>query len=349
MPLLALAFVGAELSGLLHGLGHAPILFAICLLGGAVFAAVQHAEVLAHSIGQPFGSLILALAVTVIEVSLIISVLLGGAAGADQVARDTVYAAVMLVLNGVVGLSLVLGGLKHREQTFQIDSASATLAVLGTLSVFTLVMPNFTKATIGASYTPLQLFVVGFSSIILYGVFLFVQTVRHRDKFLDRDEPATPTHAPVPPRAVALAGLLLVVALLSVIGIAEFLSLPLEQAISAAHLERSLVGVVIAAIVLMPEGLSALRAARQNRLQSSINMALGSALASTGLTIPTVAAVSLLTGRTLVLGLGQEDTALLLLTLFISSQTLGTGRTTLLQGFVHLVILAVFLVLAAVP
>ena len=284
-----------------------------------------------------------------IEVSLIISVLLGGAEGADQVARDTVYAAVMLVLNGIVGLSLVLGGLKHREQTFQIDSASATLAVLGTLSVFTLVMPNFTKATIGARYTPLQLFVVGFSSIILYGVFLFVQTVRHRDRFVDRDELVTPSHAPAPPRAVALAGLLLVVALLSVIGIAEFLSLPLEQAISGAHLERSLVGVVIAAIVLMPEGLSALRAARQNRLQSSINMALGSALASTGLTIPTVAAVSLFTGRTLVLGLGQEDTALLLLTLFISSQTLGTGRTTLLQGFVHLVILAVFLVLAAVP
>ncbi len=349
MPLLAMLFVGAELSGLLHGLGLAPIPIAICLLGGAVFAAVQHAEVLAHRIGQPFGSLILALAVTVIEVSLIISVLLGGAEGADQVARDTVYAAVMLVLNGIVGLSLVLGGLKHREQTFQIDSASATLAVLGTLSVFTLVMPNFTKATIGASYTPLQLFVVGFSSIILYGVFLFVQTVRHRDRFVDGDELVTPSHAPTPPRAVALAGLLLVVALLSVIGIAEFLSLPLEQAISGAHLERSLVGVVIAAIVLMPEGLSALRAARQNRLQSSINMALGSALASTGLTIPTVAAVSLFTGRTLVLGLGQEDTALLLLTLFISSQTLGTGRTTLLQGFVHLVILAVFLVLAAVP
>ncbi len=329
------------------------LILAGLLLGGAVFAAVHHAEVLALRLGEPFGSILLAIAVTVIEVALIVSIMLSGAAGSDAVARDTVFSAVMIVLNGVIGLCLVLGAQRHYEQTFQLQGASAALAVLGTLATFALVMPNYTVATLGPHYSPVQLLGISAVSLALYCIFVFIQTIRHRDYFLDKMTDKTPSgdtpHDKPSNRITAISTVLLIVSLVAVVLLAKVLSYPLEQVIGTAGLPQAFVGVVIAAIVLLPEGLAAVKAALLNRLQSSMNLALGSALASIALTIPTVAVVSLLLGRRLVLGLTPESTVLLVLTMFVSTLTLGTGRTTVLQGAVHLVIFAVFILLAAVP
>jgi Ca2+:H+ antiporter len=323
------------------------------LLAGAVFAAVHHAEVLALRLGEPFGSILLAVAVTVIEVALIVSILVSDAPDAGEVARDTVFSAVMIVLNGIVGLCLVLGAQRHRQQSIRIEASSATLAVLGTLAVLALVMPNFTESTRGPVYAPVQLAVIGAVSLALYLTFVFVQTVRHRDYFLDivpprGDMPVPEADLPSNP-VVAASLVLLIVALTAVVLLAKLLSAPVGSAILAAGLPQAFLGVVIAAIVLLPEGTAALKAAMANRLQNSMNLALGSAVASIGLTIPAVAVVSLVIDRPLVLGLSDEDMVLLMLTLFVSTLTLGTGRTTVLQGAVHLVIFAVFLLLSAVP
>jgi Ca2+:H+ antiporter len=325
------------------------------LLGCCVFSAVHHAEVLALKLGEPFGSILLAVAVTVIEVALIASIMLSGSAGSDAVARDTVFSAVMIVLNGVIGLCLVLGAQRHHEQRFQLKGASAELAVLGTLATIALILPNYTLATVGPHYAPVQLLFVGAVSFVLYCIFIFVQTIRHRDYFLDDDDdvddeaaPAAPLHRPSN-RTTVVSAVLLIVSLTCVVLLAKILSLPLDQAVAAAGLPPAFVGVVIAAVVLLPEGIAAAKAAMLNRLQNSMNLALGSALASIALTIPTVAAISLLWQQRLTLGLTPQNMVLLLLTLFISTLTLGTGRTTVLQGAVHLVIFAVFILLSAVP
>jgi Ca2+:H+ antiporter len=333
--------------------GHALVLVAAAaLLAASVFAAVHHAEILALRLGEPFGSILLAVAVTVIEVALIVSILIAGGPGSDAVARDTVFSAVMIVLNGVTGLCIVMGASRHHEQAFQVRGAAATLAVLGTLATLALVMPNFTVATRGPDYAPVQLIFVGAASLVLYGVFVFVQTVRHRSYFLDvkSDETLPLTAGEVPSARIAGASLiLLVLALVAVVLLAKVLSAPLADAVRGAGLPDAVVGVVIAAVVLMPEGMASLKAALANRLQSSINLALGSAVASIGLTIPVVAVVSVVMDRKLLLGLSQEDMVLLVLTLFVSTLTLGTGRTTVLQGAVHLVLFAMFLLFSVVP
>ena len=259
----------------------------------------------------------------------------------------------MIVCNGIVGLCLLAGGARHHEQGFQVRGAAAALAVLATLATLALVLPNHTLGVPGPVFTPAQLVFVGVVSATLYGVFVFVQTVRHRDYFLSSlesdDEDGGPP-AVRPTVAMTLSSLaLLVAALAAVVLLAKTLSPALQAAVDAAGLPAAVVGVAIAALVLMPEGLAAVRAARADRLQTSLNLALGSALATIGLTIPAVAAVSLLLGFDLVLGLGPRDTVLLVLTLFVAVLTLGTGRTTVLQGAVHLVIFAVFLFLAASP
>jgi Ca2+:H+ antiporter len=317
-------------------------------LGAAVFAAVHHAEILALKLGEPFGSILLAVAVTVIEVALIVSIMLSGSEGSNAVARDTVFAAVMIVLNGVVGLCLVMGGSRHFEQTFQLQGASSSLAVLGTLAALALILPNYTSTAAGPSYSAAQLVGVGVMSLILWVVLVFVQTIKHRDYFLDATEDEAPLEKPSD--AVARASLaLLLIALTAVVLLAKTLSYPLDKGIAAAGLPKAFVGVVIAAIVLLPEGVAAARSALMNRVQNSINLALGSAIASIGLTIPTVATVSLIIGQNLVLGISPANTALLVLTLFVSTLTLGTGRTTVLQGAIHLVIFAAFLLVSAVP
>ena len=329
------------------GLGAVVTALAGVALIATVFAAVWHAEIVAHRVGEPFGTLVLAVAVTVIEVALIVSVMLGGGAEKAALARDTVFAAVMLVCNGVVGACLLAGGMRHGRQGFQVQGASAALAVLAALTVLTLVLPNYTVSTPGPVFTRGQLAFVGVVSLLLYGAFVFEQTVRNPGDFLP-DE--AEDHGPRPSRGLALASAgLLAVSLVAVVGLAKALSPSMEAGLAWAGAPKPVIGVVIAALVLLPEALAAIRAARDNRLQTSLNLALGSALASIGLTIPAVAVVSIALGTPLTLGLDPKETVLLALTVLVGVVTLGTGRTTVLQGAVHLVILAVFLFLSVVP
>jgi Ca2+:H+ antiporter len=324
-------------------------------LAFAVFAAVHHAELIAHRVGEPFGTLVLAVAVTVIEVALIVSVMLTGGPEKAALPRDTVFAAIMIVSNGIVGLCLLVGGLRHHVQDFQLQGASASMAILCALSVLTLVLPNFTSTVSGPVLSISQLVFVGVISLVLYVVFVFVQTVRHRDYFLPpvvaRDPAAVDeVHAPPPSAGQAWAAVaLLLLSLVSVVGLAKLLSPAVEAGVAKAGAPEAVVGVVIAALVLLPEGLAALRAARLNRLQTSLNLALGSALASIGLTIPAVAVVSIAIGQPIALGLDSKEIVMLSLTLLVSVITLGTGRSTVLQGVVHLVIFAAFLFLSVVP
>ncbi len=265
------------------GLGAPLAAVAAVALVATVFAAVYHAELVAHRVGEPFGTLVLAVAVTVIEVALVVSVMLSSGPEKAALARDTVFAAVMLVCNGVVGLCLLVGGVRHRAQSFQLQGASGALAVLAALTTLTLVLPNFTTTAPGPVYTTSQLAFVGVVSLVLYGVFVFVQTVRHPGDFLQDVED---DHAPqTSTRAALISAVLLVVALVAVVLLAKALSPAMEAALDQAGAPKAVIGVVIAALVLMPEALAALRAARANRLQTSLNLALGSALASIGLTI----------------------------------------------------------------
>jgi Ca2+:H+ antiporter len=319
------------------------------VLIATVFAAVYHAEVVAHRVGEPFGTLVLALAVTIIEVALIVSMMITGGTETAGLARDTVFAAVMIVCNGIVGLCLLAGGVRHREQGFQFQGAQAALSVLIALTTLTLVFPNVTSASAGPTFSSAQLVFAAIVSLILYGSFLFVQTVRHRDYFLPA-EGGEEAHALPPPNRIALvsAGLLLV-SLVAVVALAKALTPTLERGIAAVGAPRSVVGIVIAGLVLLPEGLASYRAATANRLQTSMNLALGSVLATIGLTIPAVACVAMFLGRPLTLGLGAKEELLLAVTILVSLLTIGTGRTTVLQGVVHLVLFAVFLFFAVVP
>ena len=350
-PALAGALVLLKLAGLVPVASAFTLLIAAMLLGAVIFASVHHAEVLASRVGEPAGSIILALAVTIIEVAMIASIMLADSEGSDVVARDTVFSAVMIVLNGVVGLCLVLGGRRHHEQRFRLDAASSALAVLGVLATLVLVLPNYVRAGGARQFSSPQLMVAGAVTFLLYGVFLFVQTVRHRDYFMQEDDGAEADEAATsPPGRVTLASaVLLPLALAMVIGLAKLLSQPLDAAVRAAGLPQAFVGVVIAAIVLTPEAIASTRAAIRNRLQNSINLVLGSALASIGLTIPAVTVIASATGRPLTLGLEPQYAVLLVLSLFVSTITLGTGRTTVLQGAVHLAIFAVFVTFSAMP
>lgn len=353
LPPAACVPLAAALGWGVHG-GAMVGLLAVALVA-AVFLAVHHAEVVAHRVGEPFGTLLLAVAVTVIEVALVVSLMLSGGEAKAALARDTVFAAIMIVCNGVVGLCLLMGGMRHREQGFQVQGATALMAVLAALATLTLVLPNFTTTATGPVFSASQLAFAGVVSLVLYGVFVFVQTVRHRDYFLPAPGAAPASHgdehhAAPPTNAAALAsGALLLVSLVAVVGLAKSLAPTIERTVAALGAPAAVVGVVIALLVLLPEGLAAVRAARADRIQTSLNLALGSALASIGLTIPVVGALSIALGLPLVLGLDAKDIVLLALTLLVSALTLGTGRTTVLQGTVHLVIFAVFLFLAVVP
>jgi Ca2+:H+ antiporter len=315
-----------------------------------VFAAVHHAEVIALQVGEPFGTLVLALAVTVIEGALIVSMMLSGGPETSALARDTVFATLMIVCNGVLGLCLLAGSARHHVVSFRPEGTTPAVAVLATLATLTLVLPQFTVASLGPTYSTAQLIFAGAASLVLYAVFVFVQTVRHRDYFLPEGSGVEDTHAARPGvRASLVSGLLLVAALVAVVGLAKVLAPSLEGAVAAAGLPRAVVGIVIAMMVLLPETLSALRAARLGRLQTSMNLTLGSALATIGLTIPAVVVASIGLDLQLVLGLPPTQIVLLALTMLLTAMTVAAGRATVLQGAVQLVVFAVFLFLAAVP
>ena len=334
--------------------GWSPVILAsagaACLLA-AVVSGVHHAEVVAHKVGEPFGTLVLALAVTIIEVALIISIMESGQSAGSALARDTVYSTILLILNGIVGLCLLVGGSHFREQNYAHLGTSASLTTLSAISVLTLVLPNFTVSVPGPYYTTMQLGLISAMSLVLYGTFVLVQTVRHRDYFLPADT-ATDESAHIPPpglKLTLLSLLLLIACLTVVILLAKSLAPLIEQGVRQIGAPVSVVGVIISAVVLLPEGLAALRAARRNRLQTSLNLALGSALATIGLTIPAVSLIAIYKGWPLLLGLDGKSTILLLLSLFIASLSLSTGRSTILQGVVHLVLLATYLLLTFKP
>lgn len=323
-------------------------------LGGAVLAAVHHAEVIAHKVGEPFGSLTLAVAVTIIEVGLIVTLMSAGGAGASSLARDTVFAAVMITCNGILGVSLLAASLKHGVALFNAEGSGAALATVATLTTLTLVLPSFTTSVSGPEYNTVQLVFAAIASAALYGMFVVTQTVRHRDFFLPVEVPAgaedPDEHAAPPTGRAALSSLgLLLVSLVVVVGLAKVESPFIEDAVRGAGLPHAVVGVVIALLVLLPESLAAVRAARRNRTQVAINLAFGSAMASIGLTIPAIAIASVWLDGPLLLGLGPTQLVLFGLTVVVGALTVVPGRATRMQGTVHLAILAAFLVLAASP
>ncbi|MEW5755194.1 MAG: ionic transporter y4hA [Pseudomonadota bacterium] len=341
---IVLAAVWGRPLGLVH------IIVVAATLIATVPVAVHHAEVIALRVGEPFGTLVLALAITVIEVALIIALMLSGGEAASGLVRDTVFATVMIILNGTVGLCLLLGALRHRVLSFRVEGTASALAVLATLTTLVLVLPTFTSSTPGPTLSPLQLLFAGTVSLALYGLFVFVQTVRHREYFSPpQAEPETPQVGTPPTSAVLMSLGLLVLSLAAVVGLAKTLAPTIEDGVKALSVPHVVVGIAVALLVLLPETLAAARAAVRNRMQTSFNLALGSALASIGLTIPAVAAVSLFLGLSLELGLGEKEIALLALTLLVSTMTMSHGQATVLQGSVHLVLFAVFLFLAVVP
>ncbi|HET7902363.1 MAG TPA: hypothetical protein VFL59_14365 [Candidatus Nanopelagicales bacterium] len=322
-------------------------------LAGAVLAAVHHAEVIAHKVGEPFGSLTLAIAVTVIEVGLIVTLMSSGGGKTSGLARDTVFAAVMITCNGILGLSLLTASRRHGVALFNAEGSGAALATVATLTTLTLVLPTFTTSVPGPEFNGVQLAFAAIASAAIYGVFVVTQTVRHRDFFLPvaiEDEDDADEHAEPPSGRAALSSLgLLLISLVVVVGLAKVESPFIEDAVASAGLPQAVVGVVIALLVLLPESLAAYRAARRNRTQVSVNLALGSAMASIGLTIPAIAIASLWLDGPLLLGLGPTQLVLFALTMVVGALTVVPGRATRLQGSVHLAILAAFLVLAASP
>jgi Ca2+:H+ antiporter len=354
-PVLALAVLAATFTTKPPGLVLA--LVAVVLVA-AVLAAVHHAEVVAHRVGEPFGSLILAVAVTVIEVALIVTLMVTGAEDTSTLARDTVFAAVMISVNGIVGISLVVSALKKRGLAeFNAEGAGSALATVLTLATLTLVLPRFTTTEAGPEFSPGQLAFAALASLSIYGMFVFTQTIRHRDFFLPvepghegmPDEDAD-GHADPPSTSTALVSLaLLLVALVAVVGLAKVESPAIEDAVASVGFPHAVVGVVIALLVLLPESISAVRAAARHRVQTSLNLAYGSAMASIGLTIPTLAVASIWLDGPLELGLGETELVLLLSSMVVGVLTVVPGRAKPLSGGLHLVILAAYIFLTISP
>lgn len=343
LGLLGLQFISFELTGWYN------LALAIGLIL-SVIAAVHHAEILAYGIGEPLGTLVLALAVTVIEVSLIVSIMLAAESGATVLARDTVFATVMIILNLIIGLCFLLGGARFGEQSFILPGISTALTTLAAIVVLTLILPNFTTSVSGPRYSDSQLSFVAVVSLVLYVLFVFIQAVRHRDYF--RNSPSiveTEQNPEVPVKVLIISGLFLLLNLSGVVLSAKLLSPEVKDLVSAIGAPEALVGIIIATIVLMPEGYASLRAAANNQLQTSLNLALGSALATIGLTIPVVAVVAIAMDMTLILGLDNKSIVLLMLSLFIASLSMSTGRVTVMQGAVHLVLFLTYLFMTIVP
>jgi Ca2+:H+ antiporter len=333
-----------------RSLGWLSLILVSASLIAAVLTAVHHAEVIAHKVGEPYGTLILALAVTIIEVSLIVSMMLSGGPATGELARDTVFAAVMIVCTGVIGLCLLVGSIRYHVIEFRVEGSVPTLSVLIALATLTLVLPALTITTPEATFSPAQLAFAGVVSLLLYGVFVLVQTVLHRESFVSASVRTDDSHGAVPTLGTTIASMLLLfVSLIGVVGLAKTLSPSIEAAIERSGAPAGVVGIAIAMLVLLPETWAAVRSASADRMQNSLNLALGSALATIGLTIPAVALVSIVLDMPLVLGLPPKETALLMLTFIVSGLTLASGRATVLQGAVHLVLFAAFLFLAIVP
>ena len=319
-----------------------------------VMAAVHHAELIAHRVGEPFGSLILAVAVTVIEVGLIVMLMVSGKGDVSTLARDTVFSAVMLTMNGIVGLALMVGAVKYRLAVFNSEGTASALGTTITLAGLTMVLPRFTTSNPSPSFIPGQLIFVAVASLLLYGGFVFTQTIRHRDFFLppgdtdNVDEDGPHARKPSNKRTALSLGLLLV-SLVSVVGLAKVESPAIQAGVTAARLPPSFVGVILAVIVLLPESIAAVRAAAANRTQIALNLGYGSALASIGLTIPVMAVISQWLPGPLTLGLPPLQIVLLAISAVVAVLTVVPGRAKTQHGVIHLVLLAAFIVLSIMP
>lgn len=344
--------------------GGAVLTVVAVFLVAAVPAAVHHAEVIAHRVGEPFGSLVLAVSVTVIEVALIVTLMVSSDGNTATLARDTVFAAVMLTCNAIIGLSLLTVTLRGGTASFNAEGTATALATVLTLATLSLVVPRFTTSEPGAEFSTEQLAFAAVASLVLYLSFVFVQTVRHREEFLDEsveidrdttggdvgsDETDGEDAPPVSDRVALVSLGLLVVALVAVVGLAKVESPAIEDAVDAIGAPQSAVGVIIALLVLAPEAVAAVRNARRGRMQTSLNLALGSAMASIGLTIPAIAMASIWLDGPLVLGLGSTQMVLLAVTAVVAALTILPGRATLQEATVHLVIAAAFVFLAIRP
>jgi len=347
----ALLFAGATALGYTFAPSLLGLLFAavlLVILFGTVFAAVHHAEAIAQRIGEPYGTLLLTLAVTVIEVALIATLMLGEKP-VPTLARDTIFAVVMIVCNGLVGICILAGGLRYREQDVQVSGSSLYLSVLAVLATITLIMPNYTLTSPGPVYSAGQLGFVSAVTLILYGVFLYTQTIRHREYFIGKASGSANQEGLISNRMLGVSSFLLVVSLLTVVLLAKKFSLVVDFTTALIGAPPAFAGVVVALLILLPESVAAVGAARNNDLQKSINLALGSSLATIGLTIPAVAVAAYVLDKQLVLGVDAQSMVLLALTFLLSMLTFATGRTNILFGLVHLVVFAVFVFLVFVP
>ena len=304
---------------------------------------------IAHRVGEPFGSLVLAVAVTVIEVGLIVTLMVSGGESTSTLARDTVFAAAMITLNGIVGVSVLIAALRNGTAEFNAEGTATAFATVLALAVLCLVLPSFTTSAPRLQFTGAQLAFAAVASLVLYGLFVFIQTFRHRDYFLPQDA-GPDEHAEPPSGREALTSLvLLVLGLVAVVGLAKVESPAVEDLVSSIGAPQSAVGVLIALMVLAPETLAAVRNARRNRVQTSFNLAMGSAMASIGLTIPVIAVASIWLDGPLELGLEPTQLVLLAITAVVGALTVLPGRATLQEGGVHLVLLAAFVYFALVP
>lgn len=344
--------VGSDLNELttraLSLLGVFVWLFAVILW--SAMCVVRHADCLAIKFGEPYGTLILTLSAISIEVVMISTAMLHGANN-PTLGRDAIFAVIMIALNGLVGLSLMLGGLRYREQHYNIQGVNAYLNVIMALAVLGLVLPNFTTSTSGPTFSTEQGIFFATVSLLLYAVFLLIQTLRHRGYFLDVKETAT-KHSPhhlARIRSTGFHALMLLLYLAAVIFLAEKFAVPLDNSIEQFHMPQAFGGAVIAALVLSPEGLGGITASLHNQLQRSINILFGSVLATIGLTIPAVLMIGLLTKRSVSLGVQGGNLPLLLLTLAVSVVTFTSRKTNVLQGCIHLLLFAVFVLLIFAP
>ena len=343
-PLLSLAYY---LSGLVDNNGWLAGLGSLLLIA-SVLGAVHHAEVVAHKVGEPFGTIILAIAITVLEVGLIVSLMVAGGKETSTLARDTVFAAVMLILNGILGACILVGGLKFKEQFFARTSGNMALISLVAIVVMTLILPNYTTTELSATFSTAQLIFFSVAALVIYATFLMVQTVRHRNYFLPENDDQKKKEPPTNVESFLSLGFL-IICLGVVVVLAKSLSPTIESAVHGLGAPQALVGVIIAAVVLLPEGMAALKAARRNQFQTSLNLALGSAIASIGLTIPCVAIVSIIYEMPLVLGLDIKSMVLLALSLYTVMLSLSRGKTNILYGVVLLVNLLAYIFTVIVP
>ena len=320
-------------------------LFAVWLLPailGAAFSVVREADAVAHRLGEPLGTLVLTISVTGMEVSMLAAVMLVGQEE-PTLARDTMFAVVMIVLCGLVGAALLVGAWRHRQQEFNLEGAAAYLSLILPLSLFGLVMPNFTLTTAGPTFSNNQAIVLSVLCVGIYLVFLSIQTMRHREFFAHPSDAGSE-------EGNSEAGLwghlfLLVISLIPVVVLSEELAHILDFGVNTLHLPHALAGVVVAGLILAPEGLSSINAARKNQIQRSVNILLGSVLATISLTIPAVLVIGVLNGRKVILGLDPHETVMLAIALAISLMTFGRGKTNLLQGAVHLLVFIVWFAL----